>query len=74
MLRSVLDKWARENEFQILKAESRLIVPLWEAKGCQFLYITVLDASGVKKEGWFKGGINLIVYSQEYEVIWKENK
>lgn len=72
-MRSILNEWARENRYQIIRAQRRFFVPFW-GQGYQFFYITILDSNGQQKEGWFKCGLKLIVFSQKSEVIWKENK
>jgi hypothetical protein len=70
-MRSILNDWARENKYQIINTKHRFLAPFW-GRGHQFFYITVLDSNGQQKERWFKCGLNLIIFYQRSEVIWKK--
>src|SRR5438046_896289 len=77
LLRSqtMLDEWAKENDYQILESSYRIFLRgpfLWTtSRGQAVYYVKVRDADGVSHSGWVRcGGWLLGLLSRETEVRW----
>jgi hypothetical protein len=73
--RSLLQDWAAQNGFEILKSEFRFFRRgpfFWtSSKGQTIYYVTVRDAQGSVRSGWVRcGGWWLGLWSNKTEVRW----
>ena len=74
---SVLENWARENNFDILEREQRLWFKgpfFWTTSRGQTVYhVTVRDNNGAVRSGWVRcGGWFLGLMSDHAEVRWEQ--
>lgn len=75
--RSVLELWARENGFEILHSEYRILFRgpfFWTtSRGRTIFYVKVRDSRGKERSGWVRcGGWFFGLMSDNAEVRWED--
>ena len=72
----LLEKWANENQYQLLHAEYRSIRRrpfLWSAKGQAVYRVQIRDEQGNNRKGWVRCGSWLLgVFADEVKVKWDD--
>jgi hypothetical protein len=72
----LLEKWANENQYQLLHAEYRSIRRrpfLWSAKGQAVYRVEIRDEQGNERTGWVRCGSWLLgVFADEVKVKWDD--
>lgn len=72
----LLEKWANENQYQLLYAEYRSIRKrpfLWSAKGQAVYRVEIRDEQGNNRKGWVRCGSWLLgVFADEVKVKWDD--
>jgi hypothetical protein len=77
--KTLLEKWAAENGFEILQREQRYISQgpfFWTTSRSQVVYhVNVRDGLGNVRSGWVRcGGWFLGMWSDKTEVKWEDSK
>ena len=70
----LLEKWVRENRYELLHAEYRSIRRrpfLWSAKGQAVYRVEIRDEQGDRRKGWVRCGSWLLgVFADEVKAKW----
>jgi hypothetical protein len=72
----LLEKWVRENRYELLHAEYRSIRKrpfLWSAKGQAVYRVEIRDEQGNRRKGWVRCGSWLLgVFADEVKAKWDD--